>query len=124
MFGGGGTLAAKLYRDLFNCYSASKYAIFATSPDNPSNVTYPTTQNASCTEEGTHAVALAYEPVGSGAGQAAFTTGNPTSFGTPATTNSVAYLNGSATVAAALFTGNTVLSGRIRKSSSPAATPT
>ncbi len=100
VFGGGGTLAAKLYRDLFNCYSSSNYAIFATSPDNPSNVTYPTGQNAACTAEGKHNVALAYEPVGSGAGQAAFTTGNPASFGTPATTNSVAYLNGSATVAA------------------------
>ena len=102
VFGGGGTLAAKLYRDLFNCYSASAYAIFATSLDNPSNVTYPTSQNAACTTEAAHPVAVAYEPVGSGAGQAAFTTGMPVSFGTPATTNSVAYLNGSATVAASV----------------------
>ncbi len=100
VFGGGGTLAAKLYRDLFNCYSASAYTILATSPDNPANVTYPTGQNAACTTEAKNAVALAYEPVGSGAGQAAFTTGEPASFGSPATTNSVAYLNGSATVAA------------------------
>jgi ABC-type phosphate transport system substrate-binding protein len=100
IFGGGGTLAAKLYRDVFNCYSSSNYGIYGTSPSNPTTAPYPSGLNSSCTTEQSNAVAFAYEPVGSGAGLNAFTSGNPTSFGTPATTNPVAYLNSSTTVGA------------------------
>jgi ABC-type phosphate transport system substrate-binding protein len=110
LYAGGGTLAAKLYRDIFNCYSATTYGIYYTSAGNVSTIaSYPTTLNAACLTAGTSGsvgsptnakIALAYEPVGSGAGQNAIVNGSPTSFGTPATTNSVAYINSSATVGA------------------------
>jgi hypothetical protein len=66
LYGGGGTLAAKLYRDVFNCYSTSTYGILASSPGNPANVTYPTGVNSACATPANKSVALAYEPVGSG----------------------------------------------------------
>lgn len=111
LYGGGGTLAAKLYRDIFNCYSASAYGVYATSPGNVSTIaSYPATLNAACLSKGASGsvgsptsakIALPYEPVGSGAGQNAIVNGSPTSFGTPATTNPVAYINSSTTVDAA-----------------------
>ena len=93
LYGGGGTLAAKVYRDIFNCYSSGGEGVYATSPGNPANVTYPTGLNASCTSPVGANVGIGYEPVGSGAGLAAFTTGNPASFGSPSATNIIAYLN-------------------------------
>jgi hypothetical protein len=100
LFGGGGTLAAKLYRDVFNCYSAKTYGIYGTSAGNPVGASYPTALNAKCTTEANVDEALAYEPVGSGAGLSAFTTGTPSYFGSPASSNPVAYLNTAATVGA------------------------
>ncbi len=93
LYGGGGTLAAKVYRDVFNCYSSSTQGVYATSPGNPSNVTYPTGLNASCKSPVGANVGIGYEPVGSGAGLAAYTAGTPASFGSPSTTNTIAYLN-------------------------------
>jgi|GEM_PF-3721140 len=111
LYGGGGTLAAKLYRDIFNCYSASAYGVYSTSGGNVSTLaSYPSTLNAACLTSGSSGsvgsptnskIALPYEPVGSGAGQNAIVYGSPTSFGVPATTNPVAFINDSATVAAA-----------------------
>ena len=100
LFGGGGTLAAKLYRDVFNCYSTKTYGIYGNSAGNPVGASYPAGLNAKCTTEQNVNVAFAYEPVGSGAGLSAFTTGNPTNFGSPASSNPVAYLNTAATVGA------------------------
>ena len=85
LYGGGDTLSAKVYRDIFNCYSAS-------SPGNPANVTYPTGQNALCTTPQNVNEAIANEPVG-GVALTAFTTGNPAAFGSPSSTNTIAYLN-------------------------------
>jgi phosphate transport system substrate-binding protein len=93
LYGGGGTLAAKIYRDVFNCYSSLGEGVYATSPGNPANVTYPTARNNNCTTPSNVGVGLGYEPVGSGAGLNAYTQGNPASFGSPATTNTIAYLN-------------------------------
>jgi ABC-type phosphate transport system substrate-binding protein len=110
--GGGGTLAAKLYRDVFNCYSATStatptgktitesttYGIYAASLNNPAAASYPAGLNAACTSPQGNLVALAYAPVGSGAGLSAFTTGVPSAFGPPASSNPVAYLNGNSSV--------------------------
>ena len=93
LYGGGGTLAAKVYRDLFNCYASSDEGVYASSPGNPSNVTSPVGLNAACTSQVNTNVGIGYEPVGSGAGLSAFTTGNPANFGSPSTTNTIAYLN-------------------------------
>ncbi len=92
LYGGGDTLSAKVYRDVFNCYSAAAQGIYATSPGNPANVLYPVGENALCTSPQNVGEAIADEPVG-GAALTAFTSGNPASFGSPSTTNTIAYLN-------------------------------
>jgi phosphate transport system substrate-binding protein len=94
LYGGGDTLSAKVYRDIFNCYSSPAQAIYATSPGNPPNVVYPTALNTYCTAPQNVAEAIANEPVG-GVALSAYTTGNPANFGSPSTTNTVAYLNSS-----------------------------
>lgn len=101
LFGGGGTLAAKLYRDVFNCYSTTADGIYSTST--PTSGTYPAGLNAKCTSHLSNAVAFGYEPVGSGAGLKAFDSGNTTTFGTPSATNPVAYLNAAAGISSAPY---------------------
>ncbi len=93
LYGGGSTLAAKVYRELFNCYSSTANGVYAGSPGNPSNVTSPTGLNAGCSSQVNSDVAIGYEPVGSGAALKAYTTGMPAMLGSPATTNTIAYLN-------------------------------
>ncbi len=92
LYGGGDTLSAKVYRDIFNCYSSAAQGIYASSPGNPGNVTYPTAENALCTAPQNVDETFANEPVG-GVALTAFTSGNPASFGSPSTTNTIAYLN-------------------------------
>jgi hypothetical protein len=95
-YGGGSTLAAKVYRDIFNCYSLASSGIFATTPATyPSGVSiqYPAAENSACTKQGTVSGIFFYEPVGSGAGISAWTTANPVNFGSPKTTNTIAYLD-------------------------------
>lgn len=92
VYGGTGTSAAKVYRDVFNCYTALADSIFATTPGNPTTIAYPTTLAPGCTKEGTVAAVIASEPVGAIAINA-FTEANPAAFGSPATTNTVAYLD-------------------------------
>jgi ABC-type phosphate transport system substrate-binding protein len=96
VYGGGSTLAAKVYRDIFNCYSTKASGIFATTPATyPAGVSiqYPTAENSACTTQGTASGITFYEGVGSGAGLSAWTTLNPANFGSPATTNTIAYLD-------------------------------
>ena len=93
LYGGGGTLAAKVYRDLFNCYSAPAQGVYASSPGNPGNVTSPAGRNAGCSAPVNADTGIGYEPVGSGAGLSAYTTANPANFTSPSTTNTIAYLN-------------------------------
>ena len=93
LYGGGSTLAAKVYRDLFNCYSSTAEGVYAGSPGNPANVTSPTGRNPGCSSSPNANVAIGYEPVGSGSALKAYTTGTPAMFGSPATTNTIAYLN-------------------------------
>jgi len=96
VYGGGSTLAAKVYRDIFNCYSTKASGIFATTPATyPAGVSiqYPTAENSACTTQGTASGITFYEGVGSGAGLSAWTTLNPVNFGSPATTNTIAYLD-------------------------------
>jgi ABC-type phosphate transport system substrate-binding protein len=112
---GGGTLAAKVYRDIFNCYSTTAksttgyangfYSTSATSTAYasvygtqvyPTFLNYPKTENSDCSASTyfnpAHTEAIDYLPVGSGAGQNAFTSATP-SWGTPAEANPVAWLN-------------------------------
>ena len=93
LYGGGSTLAAKVYRDLFNCYSSAAQGVYASSPGNPGNVTSPTGLNPGCSSQVNANVAIGYEPVGSGSGLKAYTTGMPAMFGSPSSTNTIAYLN-------------------------------
>ncbi len=94
VYGGTGTGAAKVYRDVFNCYVTAADGLFATSPGNPTTVTYPTGEAPGCTTQGKVAAVFAFEPVGAVALNA-FTTANPFGFGSPSSTNTVAYLNSS-----------------------------
>jgi hypothetical protein len=103
VYSGGSTLAAKVYRDIFNCYSTKANGVFSTSATYTSGfaIAYPTAENASCTKQGTANEVTLYEPVGSGAGQGAWEAANPngnatlgyTSWGTPANTNTIAFLD-------------------------------
>jgi hypothetical protein len=109
--GGGSTAAAKVYRDIFNAYTAynatkatSNYGIYdnsTISPGNPANVLYPTGPNTLAVQ-GTVKVVIGYEPVGSGAGLSAFTTGNPANFSVPSASNTIAYINETYTAVAAV----------------------
>ena len=104
---GGSTLAAKVYRDIFNCYAGATASdvILATSASateyanaydgTPANISYPTSQATTCksTYETTGRPAIDYLPVGSGAGQKAFTYYSPASWGLPAIGNPVAWLS-------------------------------
>jgi len=100
VYGGGSTLAAKVYRDIFNCFATAADGIFSTSPGNstigsPPVIAYPTAENGACTKQGTANDVIGYEPVGSGSGLKAWTTGSPANFGSPSTTsNTIAYLDG------------------------------
>jgi hypothetical protein len=101
IYGGGSTLAAKVYRDIFNCYSAAADGIFSTTPatyPTGASIAYPPAENAACTKQGTANQVTFYEGVGSGAGLAAWTTANPANFGSPATSNTIAYLDNNAGV--------------------------
>jgi len=96
VYGGGSTLAAKVYRDIFNCYSTAADGLFSTTPATyPAGVSiqYPVAENSSCTKQGTTNEITFYEPVGSGGGLAAWTTAAATNFGSPKTTNTIAYLD-------------------------------
>jgi ABC-type phosphate transport system substrate-binding protein len=105
---GGSTLAAKVYRDIFNCYAGAVSAnvILATSASatdyanaydgTPANISYPTALPTQCTSAyltTTNGPAIDYLPVGSGAGQKAFTYYSPASWGLPAIGNPVAWLS-------------------------------
>jgi phosphate transport system substrate-binding protein len=105
---GGSTLAAKVYRDIFNCYAGAVPAnvILATSASEAQYqaqyssgtpaITYPTALPTECTSaflSTTNGPAIDYLPVGSGAGQKAFTYYSPASWGLPAVGNPVAWLS-------------------------------
>jgi len=92
VYGGTGTGAAKVYRDVFNCYVTAADGIFATSPGNPTTIAYPTTEAPGCTTQGKVAAVFAFESVGAVALNA-FTTANPVNFGSPSSTNTIAYLD-------------------------------
>lgn len=103
IYSGGSTLAAKVYRDIFNCYSTAADGLFSTTPATyPAGtaIQYPTGENSSCATQGTANDIVFYEPVGSGAGLAAWTTAAATNFGSPKVTNTIAYLDSKAGVSA------------------------
>ena len=56
-------------------------------------MTSPTGLNPGCSSQVNTNVAVGYEPVGSGNALKAYTTGMPAMFASPATTNTIAYLN-------------------------------
>jgi ABC-type phosphate transport system substrate-binding protein len=96
VYGGGSTLAAKVYRDIFNCFSTVADGLFSTTPGTypaGASIQYPVGENSYCTTQGTKNEITLYEPVGSGGGLAAWTTGVPADFGTPKTSNTIAYLD-------------------------------
>jgi hypothetical protein len=96
VYGGGSTLAAKVYRDIFNCYSTAADGLFSTTPatyPSGASIQYPVAENSSCTKQGTTNEITFYEPVGSGSGLAAWTTAAAVNFGSPKTTNTIAYLD-------------------------------
>jgi len=96
VYGGGSTLAAKVYRDIFNCYSSAADGVFSTTPGTyptGASIQYPVGENSACTKQGTSNEFTFYEPVGSGSGLAAWTTAAATNFGTPKITNTIAYLD-------------------------------
>ncbi|GGF47653.1 hypothetical protein GCM10011611_62560 [Aliidongia dinghuensis] len=76
IYGGGGTLAAKVYRQVFDCYGKPVVGV-------------PTT----CTTRGPGSTTqeFLYAPVGSGAGKTAYLADDPTKLGTPASSNTVPY---------------------------------
>jgi hypothetical protein len=119
VYSGGSTLAAKVYRDIFNCYVAAattnpttaSNGVFVSSASASSypagaSIQYPTALPAGCTKGDAANAVVLYEPVGSGAGQGAWQAANPAgnstlgykSWGTPATSNTIAYLDAASTV--------------------------
>ena len=104
---GGGTLAAIVYRNIFNCYSSNTatnefLSTSATQTEYQAaytmgtpSISVPTGLPSACTSGyvPTVNVAIDYLPVGSGAGQKAFTYYSPASWGTPAVGNPVAWLS-------------------------------
>jgi phosphate transport system substrate-binding protein len=76
IYGGGGTLAAKVYRQTFDCYGV---------PVGTRTTTCTTAGPGATTQE------FLYSPVGSGAGKSAFLANDPTLLGTPAASNTVSF---------------------------------
>jgi len=105
IYGGGGTLAAKIYRQIFNCYATPVFG--STLPNTVEGATTPFPAGLPTTECSTVAgspipykapfnataatVEFLYAPVGSGGGLNGFTTNLASNLGTPATSNAVAF---------------------------------
>lgn len=105
IYGGGGTLAAKIYRQIFNCYATPVFG--STLPNSVEGATTPFPASLPTTECSTVAgspapykapfnataatVEFLYAPVGSGGGLNGFTTNLASNLGTPATSNAVAF---------------------------------
>jgi ABC-type phosphate transport system substrate-binding protein len=92
VYGGGGTLASKVYRQLFDCWGIPN--------DISDTTTYPAPDLSHCSSPTGRVVApsaqIVYAPVGSGAGKRAFvnhdgSTSTTTGLGTPAASNAVPY---------------------------------
>jgi ABC-type phosphate transport system substrate-binding protein len=93
VYGGGASSAAKIFRDVFNCYVALADGIYATTPGNASTAVYPPGPSSACKKQGKVANVIAYESINSPAGLSAFTEASPVPLGTPSTTNTIAYLD-------------------------------
>jgi hypothetical protein len=117
IYGGGSTLASKVYRDIFNCFAAAAVTnpttasngVFVNSATYPAgfNIQYPTafptnaTGTPVCTKGAASNIVALYEPVGSGAGIGAWEAASPngnytagyTAWGWPAVSNTIAFLD-------------------------------
>lgn len=87
IYSGGGTLASKVYRQLFDCWGA---------PVNTSIIAVSTACSNPAGNVGGFGVQILYAPVGSGAGKRAFanhdgSTSTTTGLGTPAGSNTIPY---------------------------------
>ena len=87
IFGGGSTLASKVYRQLFDCFGVQANASFPRSTScTDANGNLSTTGDVSGLN-----VQILYAPVGSGAGKKALATHLSSNLGTPAASNTVPF---------------------------------
>ena len=106
LYGGGGTLAAKIYRQIFNCYGVPVFGSTAVNANDSGGTTpFPSALSGECSDTGSTTTApykaplnatsaieqFLYAPVGSGAGLSAFTTNVAGNLGDPASSNQVAF---------------------------------
>jgi ABC-type phosphate transport system substrate-binding protein len=93
VYGGGASSAAKIFRDVFNCYVALADGIYATTPGNASTAAYPAAPSTACKKQGKVADVFAYDSTNSPSGLNGFTEASPVGLGNPSSTNTIAYLD-------------------------------
>jgi PBP superfamily domain len=91
IYSGGGTLASKVYRQLFDCWGVQANASF---PIATACVDPATGATSLAGDTSGLTVQILYAPVGSGAGKKAFATHNAVNLGTPSASNTVPYVSG------------------------------
>jgi ABC-type phosphate transport system substrate-binding protein len=100
IYSGGGTLASKVYRQIFNCYAVPLFGSTNANTVEGATTPFPSALPVACTTGGTYTapfnatsagVEFLYSAVGSGAGLTAYTTELASGLGIPATSNSVAF---------------------------------